>query len=412
MILFIVLVYGRGIELLPAVSALPYLGFLLLVYGLLTSRWMDWITATPTALLLALTALMVVSAMLGDWPGGSAALLMGAWTRSLLCYVIVVSLGRGLAGVGSIMSGFAWSVVAIVLTGTTQSVMSGERLGVGPATLAGANDLAQALVIGLPFCAWYVLGSGRMLVSRVVMAGMSGAALIMLLRTGSRGGLLTLVCVLVVLLLVSRGKLRLALVLVTLGIGVAAAFFLPKVIVLRYQTMVGKNVEDTEANFDAQTASGSAEARWALLLASLQVTAQHPLLGVGPGNFVGENATLAKQAGMAANWQVTHNSYTEMSSECGIPAACIFVGLIIYCLRTANRLRKAMALNPELRFQAPMAFWLLIALTADAVSGVFLSGAYLYQLPLLAAAVTSLDRATAGTLSEPPDSPAPSRGTA
>jgi len=53
--------------------------FLLVAYSLVTSRWTDWIAGKPTVLLLALTALMVPAALFGNWPGGSVALLRGAW---------------------------------------------------------------------------------------------------------------------------------------------------------------------------------------------------------------------------------------------------------------------------------------------------------------------------------------------
>jgi len=315
--------------------------------------------------------------------------------------------GSGLAGVGTAMSSIAWSIAVLVVAVLLETASVGARLAVGlSGTLSNPNDLAAVLVIGLPFCAWYVLASGRPLVLRVVMAAVTAVELVMLLKTGSRMGLLTLLFVGLGLFFITRGRERLLLAVVTLAIGLGAIFFVPRAIQERYETMVNRGVEESQGNFDALAAISSTHGRWNLFVHSLEVTAHHPLLGVGPGNFSSRNAEIAKDAGEAANWQVTHNSYTQVSSECGIPAALLFGWLLLYGLRNANRLRKAMPLHPELRNAAPMAFWLLVGIAAYGFCGMFAAIAYGYQLPLLVAIVVSLDTATAAALAPPAGSPA------
>lgn len=400
--------FSRVIEWVPG-RPLPIMVSLLLAWGLLASRWSDWISAKPTVLLLTLTSLMVVSTLSGNWPGGSVGLMVDAWSRSLLYYLIVVTVGTGLAGVATVMSGVAWGMAVVVVSLLLQTA-SGARLAFElGGTLSNPNDLAALLIVGLPFCAWYVLGSGRPLFLRVVMAAVSAFAFIMLLKTGSRMGLLTLLFVGVVLFFITHGRDRLLLVVLALAAGIAAAIFVPKVIQERYQTMVDKDADDSQGNADAMKALGSSQARWNLFVHSLVVTAHHPLLGVGPGNFSGENADITKRAGQRANWQVTHNSYTQVSSECGIPAALIFAWLVLYGVRTSNRLRQAMALHSELRSKMPMAFWLLVATAAYGFSAMFGAIAYGYLLPLLVAVVHSLKTATADVLAQPARSPAPTR---
>ena len=209
------------------------------------------------------------------------------------------------------------------------------------------------------------------------------------------------------LFFITRGRQRLLLALLTLAAGVAALVFVPRAIQERYETMVDSNVEESQGNVDAMKAIGSTQARWSLFVDSLLITAQHPLLGVGPGNFSGRDAEMIKATGGRPGWQVTHNSYTQVSSECGIPAALVFAWLVLYGLRTTNRLRRAMPVHPELRSKAPMAFWLLVAIAAYGFSAMFGAFAYGYQLPLLVAMVLLLDTATAGALAQLPGSPAP-----
>jgi O-antigen ligase len=62
---------------------------------------------------------------------------------------------------------------------------------------------------------------------------------------------------------------------------------------------------------------------------SLATTARRPLFGVGPGQF-------ASYTGL---WRVTHNTYTELSSECGIPALILFLLVIRECFKNLARTR-------------------------------------------------------------------------
>lgn len=362
---------------------------------------MDWLPATPAVLLLGMTVWMLPSGAFGMWPGGSVALIVSMWSRALLYYLLVVCLGRGLMGVAWLMSSMAWATTTIILMGLLQAAKAGTRFAIGGMSLSNPNDLAAVLVIGLPFCAWYALTSRHPRLLRLALAAVLVYGLFMLLRTGSRMGLLALACIVLVLIITAPWKFRVLLLGATLICGLAAAFLVPKSIQQRYQTIVGDNIEDTGGNLDVSRAIGSSDARWVLFVNSLRVTLQHPVFGVGPGNFSVANAQLGQEAGLRGIWQQTHNSYTQVSSECGIPAALMFLGLVVYCLRTANRLRKAMAGHPELRVHAPMAFWLFISLVAYAVCAALGALAYGYHLPLLAGILVSLNQAVAGALARP-----------
>jgi hypothetical protein len=61
------------------------------------------------------------------------------------------------------------------------------------------------------------------------------------------------------------------------------------------------------------SAEGSSQARRGLLLSSLKLTMQHPLLGVGPGQFAPYMAAQAGASGVHAFWVGTHNTYTQLS---------------------------------------------------------------------------------------------------
>src|SRR5208282_1118084 len=81
---------------------------------------------------------------------------------------------------------------------------------------------------------------------------------------------------------------------------------------------LGASVESDVSTLESQSASASQVQRKALLIKSLVVTAQHPLFGVGAGNF-------QVVSGM---WHETHNSYTQMSSEAGLPALILYLMIL------------------------------------------------------------------------------------
>jgi O-antigen ligase len=115
---------------------------------------------------------------------------------------------------------------------------------------------------------------------------------------------------------------------------------------------------------------GSAPARQALLIRSFWVALRHPLLGIGMGNF-----PIVSIAG-----QVSHNSYTQVASELGLPALIVYVSMIITSLRRLARVeRDSFEVKEDARF-----YYLSVGLQASLVcymiSSFFLSVAYVWNI--------------------------------
>jgi O-antigen ligase len=100
-----------------------------------------------------------------------------------------------------------------------------------------------------------------------------------------------------------------------------AAFFAPSGYGARVGSIFGKPLD----------VGDSQDARRELLIDSLKITAAHPLLGLGPGNFAAYTQT----------WRVTHNTYTELTSECGIPALIIFLFFLRAAFKNLKRVRES-----------------------------------------------------------------------
>ena len=192
-----------------------------------------------------------------------------------------------------------------------------------PAMYGNSNDLALVIDVSLPLCLALTLSARsywKKLASTVAMLAMIYAVVL----TASRAGAIALgVAGLVCLWQLGVKGRRLYLLL------------LVPVAVLAIWNYGGTSLEQRfeETDIDAGTshrsteASESAHKRKEVLIQSLKVTAQHPLFGIGPGNF----------AVVSGVWQVTHNSYTQTSAEGGILA--FFLYMLIFWSAIAD-LRK------------------------------------------------------------------------
>jgi putative inorganic carbon (HCO3(-)) transporter len=287
----------------------------------------------------------------------------------------------------------AFSSLVVALLSVQLAAQMMGRFVIGVESLSNPNDLAFFVLLGLPFAVWYTLDSRHLKIARLIMAAGVLRSLMVLLQTGSRMGLVASILILLVLFVTGTWRLRVSLVLLaTLSLPLAVAI-LPESLERRYLTVFSGNMESPEGDPEMARAAGSAYQRRVNLINSLRLTVEHPLFGVGPGNFGDANAVLTREVGLTANWQQTHNAFTQVSSECGIPGGLLFLALAVYSLWHSYRLRNMARANPALRPWASMALGLFIAVVAYAVCGMFGSSAYGVHLPLLAGLVLCLERA-------------------
>jgi hypothetical protein len=112
---------------------------------------------------------------------------------------------------------------------------------------------------------------------------------------------------------------------------------------------------------------------------SIEVTLEHPLFGVGPGNFEVTSGV----------WHVTHNSYTQMSSEGGIPALVLFIVILSYGFKNLRRAKRLSGHKKELKLLAKA---LRGSLAGFVVGAFFASYAYQFFPYFLVAYSTALLR--------------------
>src|SRR5579883_49376 len=257
--------------------------------------------------------------------------------------------------------------------------MAGGRLEIpGSMFFRNANDLSLQLLIAM--AQFMYLLYQRALWKRALGAACTGAALVFMFETGARGAFLTVLAFGITMLAFIRHRMRF--VVCAAPAGALALLIVPSGAFHRV-TLFGSQAEAPTAAVLDQAAMASQTQRLALLRQSIACAFEHPLLGVGPGQFAVAASEELTRDGQNAPWLGTHNSYTEVASECGLPAFLLYVAVIVLVLRSNWTISKR-ARSEEESGMAAVALCLFASALVYAVDTFFFHVAYSCYLPAIA----------------------------
>jgi O-antigen ligase len=189
-----------------------------------------------------------------------------------------------------------------------------------------------------------------------------------MLKTASRGAFVAGVILLVVTFIVTKSKMKLALVLIPVGLIVP----LVNRAALERLVMIYVNPDANKVDSDVEGGAVMSQvSRQHLLRMSLELTAKHPLFGVGPGQFIEATSGAEQRHGRHSPALGTHNTYTQISSECGVIAFICFAGPLFISLKKVLVLYKKTRDHPEAREIANMAYVIVLALTGFCAVALF-----------------------------------------
>lgn len=130
------------------------------------------------------------------------------------------------------------------------------------------------------------------------------------------------------------------------------------------------------------TSDESSQARTGELKRSIFLTVRHPFVGVGMDNFV-----------LFSNTEhATHNSYTQVSSELGIPAGVVYVLFLIAALKRTQKMPTPKEVDKKRRRLAYLGIGLQASMIGYMVVSFFASVAYLWYVYYLVGYVICLSR--------------------
>jgi O-Antigen ligase len=346
--------------------------------------------------LLAFTALLYLGIPFSIWRGGSFNQCT-FWLVSLVGLILLAGCLDGLEQCRKAMATVAVSVLAIeVLSfvfGSTSKRDVG-RFSFASGTFANANDLAALLLIGLPFCLLVMRTRSGLSVMKIGAACGLFLIPITVVRTGSRGALLALLIMFMIYFFSVPPIRKLPLAIAAMIVVVASLVVASRGALDRYKSVFVDSNQIQDSGSSAElSAMESMHSRKQLFLSSLRLTFFHPLLGVGPGMFQVADAKAAGEKGIPAAWHETHNTYTQISSEDGLPALGLYLAALYLCFKRARFARRIAKQYPELPFLWNMAFSLELSLVAFTITAIFASNAYYFYFPLIAGICAAFDRA-------------------
>jgi len=354
------------------------LGPVALLGGLLSGYLPRVFRLAPSKLWLAMIIWILLGAPFSVWRGGTAETLKSAFQTEFPMFLMIAGTVLTLRQFRTVATTIAFAgmvqIIAAQLYGTSQSSRFAMEFG----TLSNPNDLALHLLVTLPFILWMATDRKRLLLVRflAILFALIGAFFV--LRTGSRGGFLAMAGVIFVFVLQVSPMQRLIALMLSMAFIVIALGLLPSSVTKRYTSLWSNS--DVESNEDAE-AAGSQIARTELLKSSLWLTLRNPVFGVGAGQFQSAESKAATQQGRRGSWHVTHNTYTEVSSEAGIPAFIFLIGTLFGSLWHVRRIHQQVQHNPRLRELWALAFTLYTAFVALAICLFFASQTYRFLIP-------------------------------
>lgn len=324
---------------------------------------------------------LLLAAPFSVWRGGTFETLKGAFLTEFSMFFIVTGLVCTYAHVQKMAAAIALSGVVNLLACAILGNYDSGRLALPFGTLQNPNDLAVHLILVMPFFVMMIYTTGRFSLWRLLVIPSVVGALYAVLLSGSRMALVSLALLSVFIFIRSSMMLRVLMLGALGGLVIMAMLFLPALTLQRYMTIFDSESATIVNMAEYQGAVGSTEARKRLLMNSLQLTMENPLFGVGPGQFAVEEAELQRALGLRGSWQVTHNTYTQVSSEAGLPAAFFYTASIFLTLAGLRRLMVQRV--PQAALLGSISFCLQLSIVGLAVCSLFGALAYHHYLPSL-----------------------------
>jgi len=393
LLVFTFLLFVRPHELVRAGQHIPWAQMVavLAIGSYAIARFqasMPLIWTKEVFLVLGLTFLFTAGIPFAFWRSYALKFLTDDWLKTLIIFflltqtVYTLDRARKLMWVILLSETLVMAYTILNPAGFNYTSSDGRMTGANRGFLSG-NSLGVAVATTLPFLIMFLLRS-RSWIRTAVLVGTFGMMMWILVQTASRSNLLE---VMLSLGLIYLYMLRRSAKAKMLGVVFAASLLVfvlaaPGIFWSRISTLYRAglaNLVDTDTA--VSSASASEAQRKKLFWRSIEYTLESPLLGCGIGNFEKKSGTTEEKA---SEWMGTHNTFTQISSETGIPALVLFLMLIATIVRKMREIIRVSRDKPEMQELRLFAISTLISVYCFCFAGFFAHLAYDYYFYYLA----------------------------
>ncbi len=333
--------------------------------------------------MLALLLVMIASTATAVWKGQAIDASID-FAKTLILYFLIVNLIdsqprlKGFLWLYLLCIGFmAVSSLYLYFTGDPYIRMGIQRATGVSKTFEDPNAVAMNLALAFPFLFVFAKDESFWLKSlRVILIVISSITVIL---TGSRAGMVVLIIFAFVFSLRSRKKIP------ALAISLVLMFLSWTLMPQQYQERF-LTIFEPELN---ESATASAQGRIVGLKMGLTMFLDHPLLGVGAGNFPTAWALVYSGEGGPRVWMQPHNMLGQLLGELGFFGFIAFALFLIAVFRQLYFSRRKLRADSWLYHNSKaieISLWLLL------ISGLFGHNLYRYNWYFLAALTVVLDQ--------------------
>ncbi len=337
------------------------------------------------------TLWLLVEAPFSTWRSGSFQNLTEGWLKSYLTFIIVAALIFSMKQVRGLYLSIALATTFAVVVSMFAGVESAQdsRLATVEGTFSNANDLAAQLLMGLPFLLYCAGDRERNIVFRLISVATVPFLLVVVLRTGSRGGLVAVAVLAIIYIIKTTMAKRLLMIAALTAMVIVAPMVMSQEVKDRYMGLFlngGAQLNDVQAS-----AKESAETRAKLMEDAFTLTKMHPFLGVGIGQFAPQAAYLAASRGESAAWRPAHSFIFLVMTETGLPGVTLYCAAILFAFLALWKISKQARLQKNADVLA-LSRTLIFSYLAFTICALLSTNAYTFHVPLMSGLVMGFVR--------------------
>jgi len=367
LLIYIGFLYLRPADIYPALA--PYHVTRIMAIVLLISYFLHAqrqasrkiITVPQTKLILALMAIILLSAINGWWVYSLSAFY--SMFKNFIAFYLIINLVTS----EKRLRGVVWTLLlfnGILAWDALQQYLAIEGMGrIGGFSggyFGGQGDFALMINILVPLALFLIWGERKILmkIAAVLCLGLLVGAVI---STGSRGGgVITFLTIMMLFLFLGlrspKVSMKVGSVLISVALIVGVFTFGSALFKARAASILNYKQEHT------------AYARIDMWKVGAKMFLDHPLLGVGAGMYP---QLYTSYGGWAGKWRVSHNTYVTAASELGIGGILAYLGLLWFTLKDNWRSYRKYLGEGSSSWMSAMAGALLVSLCALVVGNMF-----------------------------------------
>lgn len=312
----------------------------------------------------------------------------GVWKQSIWL-VILVTAFLSLLGMYQVLTGNYQQDFFGLAAVQGQKVFGEETTNRLAGPIDAPNLWGQVVVAVVPLVLYRLFHASRPLV-RVFSVLILGLLLFEVLNTYSRGAYLALLLIAALFLIEERSRPWLPVASVTL-----LAFLLlvsPSAYRERFLTLINVASSPGEGIYQESSIRG----RSSEMLTGLTMFAEHPLLGVGVGNYPNNYLRYAQRLGIEVRAEARdpHSLYVQLLAETGILGFGTFLAMAFLLLKGLSDAKRDMMGTPFAERWMPWLSAMRLSIIGYLTTSFFLHGAYIRYFWVLVALAMAAIRVT------------------